>query len=97
MSNIKLFKKISFLGKRKLVWKGQEKDFSIAIYKLKNQNPFIEVDFHFKNLDQTFDDCNVVFEFYQTGYTNTTTLGDVASLREIKKTIEITEISYEWA
>lgn len=95
MSNIKLFKKISFLGKKKLIWKGDQKDFSIAIYKQKNQNPFIEVEFHFKNLDQTLNDCNVVFEFYQTGYTNTTTLGDVFSLRGQKKTIEIIEISYE--
>ncbi len=61
MSPIKIFKKISFLGKRKLSWLGDKKDFYPAIYKIKGQNPYIEIDFHFVNLSKDYESYDVFF------------------------------------
>ena len=95
MSSIKIFKKISFLGKKKLSWLGDKKDFYPAIYKIKGQNPYIEIDFHFVNLSKDYENFDVYFEYYQTGYAKTISLGSVEKLRDTKKKFDLIDISYE--
>jgi len=92
---MKIFKKISFLEKRKLLSKSSnKKDFIATIYAIKDEE-YIELNLPFSNLDVSYNNFSIVFEYYYAGYVKREYLGNVLENRDILKKIYITDIRHE--
>ena len=95
---MKIYKRINFLNKKKLIWKGEKKDFSISIIKEKGKNPELHLEFFLKGIDEEHSNCLVYLADYQrtAQHINFRELGTVKYLQNSgSQSFNLDDISYE--
>ena len=93
---MRIRKKINFLNKKKLIWKGEKKDFTIFLTRKKGEHPELNIEFSIKNYDDN-ENCLIYLEYYQgkTQYTYSKELGSLNELKSKNIVEQLENISYE--